>query len=690
MLTEILIMKTETKIFLTFFLLYSFFAQWNDEWDAANIFGLIRAIVEEKRFEIDSFVNTTPVRFFSRISPSQGHWYSILQPGQSFIGSSIYGLWKFLFNFLPQSFRESSEPITYNAHGSVLIYYQNPGFLIESSRILLTILTTALPAALSVYLFYKACTYFSKNKTNKLLTTLTYGLGTSIFPYGVSFYNYALSTFFSFLSFFILFRAKKKEDKKRCSFLAGLISGYAFITNSVTFVISLFLTIYTYLIEKRMTLVFIFGFSLSVLPLLLYNILTWKVIYFHPLNLLFSHFIYKTPLFKKYEFGEKPSGWLLPYKAFPYQIPIRLLMFPYRGLFFYYPILLLSFFSLAKMMSKKRMEASFIISIFLTLILLYTTLEGSGKGLIHWWGDFGFGPRRFVLVMPFLSLPLVCLLEDGFNRKIFLFFLLISLFINLLGLQVWEGHVEDYVEKMKKWQPLGNPLFERYIPLFLKNGPRSPFLEHLLLEKKLSIWNAPQVCSAVSDLIPRSRIYLLTLPSTGFITLRVSFLPLAFMLAFFFLIWGKEIFQWFDLNSRQKLFFLFSLSLGLVLLFVNVTDFLYKDNWYAPQEDGRWMSQDASILIFCKKEGEKATIKFEVESFAKKRILQVFLNEKLLGEFVIENGSKTLVSLDMELKRDKNKLLFHSKEGCEAPSEVNLQCDVRCLSFKFANFQRTL
>jgi hypothetical protein len=63
--------------------------------------------------------------------------------------------------------------------------------------------------------------------------------------------------------------------------------------------------------------------------------------------------------------------------------------------------------------------------------------------------------------------------------------LFILVFINILGLQVWEDGVnkETYVEKMRNWQSLGNPILDRYLPLFLKNGPRSRIFESLVIEK---------------------------------------------------------------------------------------------------------------------------------------------------------------------------------------------------------------
>ncbi|MEM5854007.1 MAG: hypothetical protein QW228_06580, partial [Candidatus Aenigmatarchaeota archaeon] len=81
--------RIEFKIFLTFFLLYSFFTQWNDIWDFNSSFSLTRAIVEENKFEIDSYHNTTEVKSYYN-----EHYYTPISPGISFLTTWIYWIGK--------------------------------------------------------------------------------------------------------------------------------------------------------------------------------------------------------------------------------------------------------------------------------------------------------------------------------------------------------------------------------------------------------------------------------------------------------------------------------------------------------------------------------------------------------------------------------------------------------------------
>ena len=70
--------KTEIKIFITFFLIYSFFIHWPGMNENSRFF-LTRAIVDEGRFEIESFYNQTADRSYYN-----GHCYSDKEPGLSF------------------------------------------------------------------------------------------------------------------------------------------------------------------------------------------------------------------------------------------------------------------------------------------------------------------------------------------------------------------------------------------------------------------------------------------------------------------------------------------------------------------------------------------------------------------------------------------------------------------------------
>ena len=110
--------RKETKIFLTFMITYLYFAQWYG-WNEESNFSLVRAIVDENRFEIDSFYNATGDR-----SVYNGHYYSDKEPGLSFLASPTYAAWKLAYDFFPTGFKaahaEGAGYVT-EMHGSVPI-----------------------------------------------------------------------------------------------------------------------------------------------------------------------------------------------------------------------------------------------------------------------------------------------------------------------------------------------------------------------------------------------------------------------------------------------------------------------------------------------------------------------------------------------------------------------------------------
>ncbi|MCD6403491.1 MAG: hypothetical protein J7K98_04160, partial [Candidatus Aenigmarchaeota archaeon] len=119
--------------------------------------------------------------------------------------------------------------------------------------------------------------------------------------------------------------------------------------------------------------------------------------------------------------------------------------------------------------------------------------------------------------------------------------------------------------------------------------------------------------------------------------------------------------------------------------FIRITNFLYGENWYAPGwynnkiDNGKWMSQNATILFFNINNEKKATIRFVVESFNGPRNLELYVNGNFVNNYTIEN--KKEIFQEIILMPRENEIKFHSKEGCEIPSLIS-KCDVRCLSFK--------
>jgi hypothetical protein len=672
----------EVKIFLTFFFIFSFFSQWNDAWDAEAIFEVTRAIVEEKRFEVDTFVNMTPLNCYYK-----GHYYSQETIGQPLVTSFIHAFLLFLSNLSQIPTYENHQHVIYYADSFPIVYYPYPGLFIAISKLFLTILTSALPAALSVLLVYKISKYFTENKKHRILTVLAYGLGTSIFPYGISFYNLALATFLILLSFCILFKSSIVEKKRKIYFfLAGIISGFATLTYLLAGLISLFLLFYALIIGKKKSIIFLLGYLMAISILPLYDYSIYKI----PSGFFGITHEKKREIYKNYLLWSFP----LESKNFAYQIPLRLLIDPFRGLFIYYPILIFSLLGLFVMFKERKVEAILILALFISFLVLITIVNFfyDGYVLYAWWGYFSFGPRRFVLLMPFLTIPLLYAFKK-FNQKIILLLLFISIFINILGLQVWEDGVnkETYIEKMRNWQSLGNPILDRYLPLFLKNGPRSRIFESLVIEKRPIIWDAPQ--SPNSNFLARPEIPLFV-SSFGIITLNMPFLCMLPLALVTFLIWRKEIIKRIVLNCKTKAIIYAIVCLLLIITFVRIKNFVWGDGWYLegdwdPNHE-HWMSENATILYFSSKKINK-TLTFESSSFFRPRNLILYINDKYVKSFLIENISNVAesqkVSQLITFEKGLNIIKFSSLEGCEVPSELKVDGGTDCKSFKIGKLR---
>ncbi|MBU1201539.1 MAG: hypothetical protein KJ583_01970 [Nanoarchaeota archaeon] len=163
-----------------------------------------------------------------------------------------------------------------------------------------------------------------------------------------------------------------------------------------------------------------------------------------------------------------------------FNIILRLLFYPYRGLFFFSPILLVSLFGIWHMFRRFKLETLLIV--FSTAVVL--VFHSFNK---FWWSGSSFGPRHLLILVPFLILPLMFVLK---KKKIVFFFFFLSIIISFVGLQILEQTVivvgehisisSEYNNNFVTFKLIGNPLFIHYFPLFLENGPRSVVLEGLM------------------------------------------------------------------------------------------------------------------------------------------------------------------------------------------------------------------
>jgi len=471
------ISKKESKIFITFFIIYILFVNWPGMRET-SIFSLTRAIVDEGKLTIDSFYNSTSDRSFYN-----GHYYSDKEPGLSFLATPIYAAWKFIYyNFFPKDFIQTHhgtrEYTIEMVHESVpIVYYTNPGFFILTSMIFVTIFTSSLFSSLTAVLIYKFSRFWTKKENIRLTLAVIYGIGSLAFHSSLTFMGHATGTFFIFSSFYLLYLSIRYKKNLPYFLLSGALAGFAITLDLLSLIIAELLFLYV-LIQKKYkeSLIFLLGLLIGVSPFLIYNF----IIFGNPLDLPRNHL-------DKTIWSQLPGNngviFNLPYN---FHVMLRLLFYPYRGLFIYFPVLLLFIPGLYLMWKKQRLETILIFSIFVSVLFTASMWWA-------WWHGASFGPRLLTIMSPFLVLPIIYVLKNNYTKPLFLTLLLISTFNNFSGItDSYEDMIKDprnslmlseYQEKFNRFEVLENPLKDYYYPQFFQCGPRSKILESVIESK---------------------------------------------------------------------------------------------------------------------------------------------------------------------------------------------------------------
>ena len=468
----VILTKKEFKIFLTFFIIYLCFIRFEPWIDTAKL-DLTRAIVDKHRFEIDSYINDTEDYIGNTGDRAyyNNHYYSDKPPGASFLTVPIYAVFKLFFGMPDTDLKLHILELMIIAFSSVLF------------------------SALLVVLMYKILRFFVKKEMYRILITVIFGLGTMVFAYATIIYQCAVANFFAFLCFYLILKMKQENKfSNKNFFIAGLCGGFAITCEYSSSIIILACIIMILALKKWKQLVpFLLGFSITISLLFMYNysifgnVLDIAYNYLDEKIFLMEEKIFPVICINGYAQGFIPLHFIktdvMPFFSLAkFKIILRLLFYPCSGLFFYSPILALSLVGLLYMHKKHKLEANLIIFIF-TLFLIYNSQ------ILDWGAGSSFGPRFLYPIVSFLMLSLIFCFKK-IKLKLILLLTIISIIINLIGMQVLinehlaEGlplrFSSDYKSRLATWQPISNPLFTYYMPLFFRYGPRSILIEQIL------------------------------------------------------------------------------------------------------------------------------------------------------------------------------------------------------------------
>ncbi len=305
-----------------------FFPRWAD-WNVNSRLDLTLAIVDQGRLSIDDYYqNTGDYAFFN------GHHYSDKAPGTSLLAVPVY--WAYKAIGVPALVQALAPRLTANPALTSSLNPEGRGLLADSLKyfaalLLVTFITTAIPAAALGALFYRFLGYFSNNEFHKVALALTFGLATPAFAYSNNMYGHQLVAGCLFAAFVLLFGLRWSEQRALRLALAGFLMGFSLLTEYPTALIVGGLGLYA-LWRERDWRNLAWGFVGGIPPLIVLAV--------------YNYAIFGSPL---------PVGyWYSPNYTELHHTGLISLTYPhwdwlvgvavsrYRGLFFVSPFLLLS------------------------------------------------------------------------------------------------------------------------------------------------------------------------------------------------------------------------------------------------------------------------------------------------------------------------------------------------------------
>jgi hypothetical protein len=366
--------KDALLIFCLLTIVFAYFYQ-DGGWNGNSRFGLIFAIVRERRLTIDSFhdkpdTETQDKAYFN------GHYYSDKAIGPALVGAVFY----IPMYWVKQTFNRLSQ---------------------STAMIILTFLVIGLPSAIAGSLLYILCLYLSRSRLRAFLVTLIITLGTMYFPYSISFFSHQFTSSLLFSAFFMLFFLKAKPGlwKNWYFFLIGLLLGMALISEYPTIAIILALVIYYLIILWRnptyrhfypigLTMV---GGAIPVFIQLVYN------------KLCFGSFFSTGYANLSNEYFSSSMGQGLMGIHWPdLKVLFYMTFHPTMGVFWESPALLLSIIGAVFLFIDRRYRIEAILVMW--IIGSYFVIM---SGYYMWWGGYSLGPRHIIPVLPFFCVLLV-------------------------------------------------------------------------------------------------------------------------------------------------------------------------------------------------------------------------------------------------------------------------------------------
>ena len=447
----------ECRLFLTVWLIYLFNIAPITGANENRYLDLVRAMVEEGRFEIDTYqYNTIDKSYYN------GHYYAGAAPGPAFLAIPAYLLYRTVEPWIPVDLFSQYDKTKYirgylkgiEAPDAFVQAYPLGRFIVL--HFLLTGLTCSAMAALMAVALFRFLKSMALNVRWAYGIAFAFAFGTTIFYYATRLYAHVLGSGFVFFAFLLLLMPKIRLQflSPRAIFWSGFCLGTSVLMDYTVFpaagIVGLYL-LWT-VRDRRIG----YGIAGGMLPLIL--LMSYHA---HCFGSPF-HTAYGLPNGPvddgtHVHYNENFHGFALPPLTQMWGLSFSL----FRGVFWYIPVTFCCLFGLVRMLksdSPFRVEWQVVGAILLGQFLFNAMMHPD-----YWYGGWEFGPRFLTPMIPFMFLPLCGLVNwDRFSRTVTLYLIILSVLINWIGTLYGPSH-----------SLIG------MIALFMLSGPSTPLFSFL-------------------------------------------------------------------------------------------------------------------------------------------------------------------------------------------------------------------
>jgi len=364
------------RLFLLTFVVYAYFyagAGWNQN----SQFDLTRAIVERHTFAIDAYASNT-----GDVSRHDGHIYSNKSPGLSIIGAVPYAA---IHAIEREAGIDTNDPIT-----------------LAFNCYICTALIAGMSGGWIAALIFFVARRDGAGRVWSVIVALTVSLGTQLLPYGTLFMVAVPS------GALMLYAICGRRDA-----VAGLMAGSAALMN---YLCAPAVAAFALLRGRRGGLAFVIGALPPLIFLAVYQQICFGSFATTSIQSMDPRFVSRGAVLGVMG---RPSMEAL------YGITIS----PYRGLFYFAPVLLMSIIGLvfALRSRSRRGEVAAIAFVCAVFFAFNVTFNG-------WEGGFGIGARYLVPIIPLLGILMIAC--AGWTRWLFVPLAILSCAINFAATAV--------------------------------------------------------------------------------------------------------------------------------------------------------------------------------------------------------------------------------------------------------------